>query len=245
MMTVKIGKLILCGLLLSNLPKIISQESAGQPNDSRSKVIEYKSGQIWTTAFGPTITILKVEDLPKLGKVVHIRVDDIPNGGCGSDHLLTSSIEHLAVTEKMVRKSVIDLANEKADLPDSYLDAYREWANQKKHEVLKKPLRYAILSITSTGPPMICNFLPVSPNSGVSTHHPDEVLFKRAMSALQNNRFDVANLTFQTLINTYPDSEYTSKAEHELEDSRIARCGQSFSSNAECNGRLATAPPAN
>ena len=36
--------------------------------------------------------------------------------------------------------------------------------------------------------------------------------FDRAMEALKKNRYDVARVTLQTLINTYPDSEYVARA---------------------------------
>jgi len=82
------------------------------------------------------------------------------------------------------------------------------------------------------------------PNGDFSSEHQDKVLFEKAMSALERNRFDVANLTLQTLVNTYPDSEYASKAQLLLEDQRIAKCGESFNSDPACSGRVATAPPA-
>jgi hypothetical protein len=69
---------------------------------------------------------------------------------------------------------------------------------------------------------------------------PDELLFERAMSAVADNRFDIAHITLQTLINTYPDSEHATKAAIVLEDPRIAECGESWSSPAECNKRFAT-----
>ena len=78
-----------------------------------------------------------------------------------ADHVrLTKSIEHLALTEKMLRKSALDLVNENTALPDSYLDGYREWEKQKKHEVLKVPIQEAILSVSTLPGPMICNLLP-------------------------------------------------------------------------------------
>ena len=45
----------------------------------------------------------------------------------------------------------------------------------------------------------------------VSTR-PDEVLYERALDTLDNGKVDVACLTLQTLINTYPESEYTAAA---------------------------------
>ena len=55
--------------------------------------------------------------------------------------------------------------------------------------------------------------------------HPDKVLFEHAMTAVEGNRFDVAHITLQTLVNTYPHSKYTAKAELLLKDDpRIAEC---------------------
>jgi hypothetical protein len=41
---------------------------------------------------------------------------------------------------------------------------------------------------------------------------PSPLLLERAMFDVDQHRFRVANLTLQTLINTYPESEYASKA---------------------------------
>ena len=52
----------------------------------------------------------------------------------------------------------------------------------------------------------------VNPLAGVGSKQPDKVLFDKAMDAMRHNRFDVARLTLQTLINTYPDSEFIARA---------------------------------
>jgi outer membrane protein assembly factor BamD len=51
-----------------------------------------------------------------------------------------------------------------------------------------------------------------NPLADLDTKQPDKVLFDRAAAALKKNKFDVARLTLQTLINTYPDSEYVARA---------------------------------
>jgi outer membrane protein assembly factor BamD (BamD/ComL family) len=82
----------------------------------------------------------------------------------------------------------------------------------------------------------------VWPNGNVSSEPRDKMLYEKAMSALERNRLDVANLTLQTLVNTYPDSEYASKAQILL-DERIAKCGESFHSDPQCSGKVAIVPP--
>jgi hypothetical protein len=154
-----ISNLIVLILIFSIVPTTGAQQKIGQPNDSQLTTVEYKTGQVWKTGFGPTVTILKVEDLSKIGKVIHVRIDNVPDGTCGPVQL-TKSIEHLALTEKMVRRSAIDLVEKNADLPDSYFDAYRKWEQQKKRDVLKVTIQEAILSTEGLPAPMICNFLP-------------------------------------------------------------------------------------
>jgi hypothetical protein len=75
------------------------------------------------------------------------------------------------------------------------------------------------------------------PDAEVSTTQHDKLLFDHAMSAVDQGRYGVANLTLQTLINTYPDSEYFSKAKEALDDPRIAPCGESFTSSPQCIDR--------
>src|SRR3989442_10337186 len=48
---------------------------------------------------------------------------------------------------------------------------------------------------------------------------PDRVLFERAMNDLEKSRFTVARLSLQTLINTYPDSEYLPQAKYAMAES--------------------------
>ena len=119
----------------------------------------YKPGQVWAMDQGITVTILAIEDVHKVGKVVHVRVDKIPWQSCGDVHL-TKAIEHLAVTEKMMLKSGLAMSKETVDLPESSVDAYRKWQGQKKHEIAKVPLQRAILEGGYVPAPMICNFLP-------------------------------------------------------------------------------------
>src|SRR5260370_4481675 len=62
----------------------------------------------------------------------------------------------------------------------------------------------------------------VNPLSNVGSKQPDKVLFDGAMDAMKHNRFDVARITLQTLINTYPDSEFIARAKLAVADSWYA-----------------------
>ena len=54
---------------------------------------------------------------------------------------------------------------------------------------------------------------------GTDLNEPDRVLYTRAMRDLEKNKFTVARLTLQTLINTYPDSEFLPQAKYALAES--------------------------
>src|SRR5208282_5761673 len=51
-----------------------------------------------------------------------------------------------------------------------------------------------------------------NPLAHVNSKRPDKVLYDRAMEAMKQRRYEVARITLQTLINTYPDSEYVARA---------------------------------
>src|SRR5215471_17028412 len=64
-----------------------------------------------------------------------------------------------------------------------------------------------------------CGGKKVASNPPSNLNEPDRVLFERAMHDLDKNRFTVARLSLQTLINTYPDSEFLPQAKYALAES--------------------------
>jgi outer membrane protein assembly factor BamD len=72
-----------------------------------------------------------------------------------------------------------------------------------------------------------------NPLANVGSKQPDKVLFDRAMDALKHNRFDVARLSLETLINTYPDSEFVARAKLGVADSWYAEGGTAAMAQAE------------
>ena len=72
-----------------------------------------------------------------------------------------------------------------------------------------------------------------NPLANIGSKQPDKVLFDKAMDAMRHNRFDVARLTLQTLINTYPDSEYIARAKLAVGDSWYAEGGTAALAQAE------------
>jgi outer membrane protein assembly factor BamD len=78
-----------------------------------------------------------------------------------------------------------------------------------------------------------CSNKTKNPLADLDSKQPDKVLFDRAMAALQKNKFDVARLTLQTLINTYPESEYVARAKLAVGDAWYQEGGSAALAQAE------------
>jgi outer membrane protein assembly factor BamD len=72
-----------------------------------------------------------------------------------------------------------------------------------------------------------------NPIANVDSKQPDKVLFDRAEDAMKHGKYDVARLSLQTLINTYPDSEYIARAKLAIGDSWYAEGGAAAMTQAE------------
>jgi outer membrane protein assembly factor BamD len=75
--------------------------------------------------------------------------------------------------------------------------------------------------------------LSANPLANVSSKQPDKELFDKAMVALKKGRYDVARLTLQTMLNTYPDSEYRMRAKLAVGDTWFKEGGAAALTQAE------------
>jgi outer membrane protein assembly factor BamD len=75
--------------------------------------------------------------------------------------------------------------------------------------------------------------LSANPLLGVKSKQPDKELFDKAMIAIKKGRFDVARLDLQTMLNTYPDSEYRMRAKLAVGDSWFKEGGTAALTQAE------------
>ncbi|HWT64908.1 MAG TPA: outer membrane protein assembly factor BamD [Terracidiphilus sp.] len=75
--------------------------------------------------------------------------------------------------------------------------------------------------------------LSANPLANVNSKQPDKVLFDKAMVSMKKGRFDVARLTLQTLLNTYPDSEYRMRAKLAVGDTWFKEGGTAALTQAE------------
>ncbi len=75
-----------------------------------------------------------------------------------------------------------------------------------------------------------------SPPSAAANQQPDKLLFDRSVDAIEHGHYEQARLTLQTLINTYPASEYLPQAKLAIADSwyREGSAKSLAQAHAEC-----------
>ena len=91
---------------------------------------KYSPGQVWTyktrgSEDSSTITILRVEDLPKVGVILHVRIDGIKLKNCTSGPSPTT-VQHAPFTKDAIDRSVVRIVETDRKLPD-YEDGYSDW----------------------------------------------------------------------------------------------------------------------
>src|ERR1700735_5416122 len=74
---------------------------------------------------------------------------------------------------------------------------------------------------------------PDNPLAGHTSKQPDKELFDKALVAMKKGKFDVARLDLQTLLNTYPESEYQMRAKLAVGDSWFKEGGTAALTQAE------------
>ncbi len=72
-----------------------------------------------------------------------------------------------------------------------------------------------------------------NPLANVQSKQPDKELFDKAMVALKKGKYDVARLDLQTLLNTYPETEYAMRAKLAIGDTWYKEGGSAALTQAE------------
>src|SRR5271166_2246346 len=75
--------------------------------------------------------------------------------------------------------------------------------------------------------------LSTNPLANVESKQPDKELFDKAMLALKKGKYDVARLDLQTLLNTYPETEYAMRAKLAIGDTWYKEGGSAALTQAE------------
>lgn len=114
-----------------------------------------KEGDIWAYKTRPgeeqsTVTILKVENYPAYGKVVHIRVDGIRmiNPVAGNE---INEMPHMPFQAKALQRSLTQRVGQNTQMPD-FSQGYDYWKaafEEKKAGAFKISVRQALDGLTS------------------------------------------------------------------------------------------------
>ncbi len=91
----------------------------------------FRIGQVWHYKTRPqepksTLTIVKIDSLPKLGTVVHISVKNLRMKNPLSKSGFSETIAHMPFSEAAIDGSVDRLVEEQAEIPN-YEEGYEEW----------------------------------------------------------------------------------------------------------------------
>lgn len=98
--------------------------------------IKYSVGQEWkyktrSTEKGSTLKILKIEEYPNTGKVIHISVSGLKIKSPESPDGFAHQLSHIPISEEALNKSVTKLQNETRKMPDSLeMDGYSYWKKE-------------------------------------------------------------------------------------------------------------------
>ena len=126
--------LVSLALTIPTLMRPPHEASAQTPHcaaPERASDAEFQEGQVWSYKprageGGSTITVLRVENVGKLGVVVHVRIDGIRFGNCTGGPAPTS-IAHAPFAKAALAQSVTKLLKTLSTVPD-YMDGYMDWA---------------------------------------------------------------------------------------------------------------------
>lgn len=92
---------------------------------------KYKVGQKWSYNARPGeehsyLIIVKIDDDPKLGRIIHIALRDLKMKNPRSPDGITQNVNHMPFLEAAIEKSGLKLLKDKVDLPD-FQEGYQAW----------------------------------------------------------------------------------------------------------------------
>jgi len=123
-----VSVMLVC-LIACSAPAMSQQKPRSCPVPEVVKDKKYQPGQVWqyNTRAGEQasrITVLKIESLPKVGTIVHIRVDHISLRNCAGGPEF-DNIPHMPFTKDALERTVVKLEKDGVDIPD--LAGYEQW----------------------------------------------------------------------------------------------------------------------
>ncbi|WP_343659818.1 hypothetical protein [Chryseobacterium sp.] len=103
---------------------------------SCTKKDQYSAGQEWNYKTRPTekssiLKILKIEEYPETGKVIHISISGLKIKNPASPTGFAEYFSHIPISEEALDKSVTTLKSETGKKPDSLeMDGYSYWKRE-------------------------------------------------------------------------------------------------------------------
>ncbi|CAD0221324.1 hypothetical protein [Chryseobacterium sp. JV274] len=103
---------------------------------SCTKKEQYSVGQEWNYKTRPTekssiLKILKIEDYPETGKIIHISISGLKMKNPASPTGYAETLTHIPISEEALDKSVTSLKNETGKKPDSLeMGGYSYWKKE-------------------------------------------------------------------------------------------------------------------
>ncbi|MDG4654879.1 hypothetical protein [Chryseobacterium arthrosphaerae] len=103
---------------------------------SCTKKDQYSVGQEWNYKTRPTekssiLKILKIEEYPETGKVIHISISGLKIKNPASPTGYAENLSHIPISEEALNKSVTNLKSETDKKPDSLeMDGYSYWKRE-------------------------------------------------------------------------------------------------------------------
>lgn len=103
---------------------------------SCTKKDQYRTGQEWNYKTRPTekssiLKILKIEEYPETGKVIHISISGLKIKNPASPTGFAEYFSHIPISEEALDKSVTTLKSETGKKPDSLeMDGYSYWKRE-------------------------------------------------------------------------------------------------------------------
>jgi hypothetical protein len=108
---------------------IVQDKSRPCPQPNETTDTKFRPGQVWQYKTRPherssTLTILKFESLPKVGTIIHVRVDKVRLRNCTGGPE-PDNFQHMPFARDAIEHSVTKLAKE-GGVPD-FQAGYDEW----------------------------------------------------------------------------------------------------------------------
>ncbi|HUI83915.1 MAG TPA: hypothetical protein VL240_06815 [Candidatus Binatia bacterium] len=118
-------------LLLIRPGNTPAQDASSCPEPQPAEDRKFHPGQVWAyktreDEAGSKITILKIDSLPRIGEVIHIRIDGLRLKNCASGPVVSNVVQHAPFTRDAIERSVTRLLKNDAPVPD-FEEGYSQW----------------------------------------------------------------------------------------------------------------------